>query len=163
MYSRIRIQLRSFAFKKYAAIPGEVLADCVSDTIVDLVEKPPPQEVSANQKILLSWAIEILKRKVYHVNIRAAHFTPLESSHDIPVEPDILTTIETKEIIDDALRSLTDKERSVVLMKNYGCYSYKRMAYICKVSTNAVKGLLVSAKKKMQTVGNPPPAIIVPN
>ena len=162
MYKELRIQLSYFARKNYYSYSSEMLNDCVSDAIVELLENPPPEEVSACPEILFGWSRKILEGKIYHTNRRAALFIPLEPDHDVPDSFDIQTKIEVDEIVEDALGSLTDKEKGVILMQSYCGYTYDQMAKIYKVTTHAIKGVLANAKRKMQMTGNPPPSITVP-
>jgi RNA polymerase sigma-70 factor (ECF subfamily) len=60
------------------------------------------------------------------------------------------TSLETKQLIDMALKRLPEKQRSMVLMRDYEGYSYKEIAEMMELTESQVKINLFRARKKLQ-------------
>ena len=60
------------------------------------------------------------------------------------------TSLETRQLIEMALKKLPERQRSMVLLRDYEGYSYKEIAEMMEVTESQVKINLFRARKKLQ-------------
>ena len=57
---------------------------------------------------------------------------------------------EEKEIIDQAFEQLEDKQKKIIMLRDWDGYSYEEIADILEINLNQVKVNLFRARKKMK-------------
>lgn len=62
--------------------------------------------------------------------------------------------LESKDIMEQSLASLSPVQRSLVLLRDYEGYNYEEIAQLTELSLSQVKVYLFRARKKMQTAIN---------
>lgn len=158
------IENRLFALLRplYSTLPADTITIAIYDTLSEQDSKLLSEGIDLTPDEHFRRAVRGAKWKLSNIKKLSSRFAPLEEAEDVADSFDIVHVMETEEVIDEALKALTDKERAILLMQSSLNLPYARMAKICGVTTNAIKGVLANAKRKMQMVGNPPPSIIVP-
>ncbi|MEM6319723.1 MAG: RNA polymerase sigma factor, partial [Bacteroidota bacterium] len=70
------------------------------------------------------------------------------------VERDFRKGLEAKELIDKGLESLSDIQKSLILLRDYEGYTYEEIATISELSISQVKVYLFRGRKKLQQAIN---------
>lgn len=141
----------------YSTLPADTMRIAIYDTLSEQDSKLLSEGIDLTPDEHFRWAVRGAKWKLNNVNKQSKRFAPLEEAEDVADDFNIVHAMETEEVIDEALKVLTDKERAIMLMQSSLNISYSRMSKICGVTTHAIKAILTSAKQKMRSVANPPP------
>jgi len=62
------------------------------------------------------------------------------------------TELETRDLVDQAFRQLTDQQKQIILLRDWEGYSYKEIGEILEANESQVKVQLFRARKKMKRV-----------
>ena len=143
--------------KSYSSVSVDMIHRAIQDTLSELDMKLLTKGIVLTSEEYFQWAHRGARWKLNNIVKSSKRFLPLDEAMDIPDEQDIAKRLETEEQIDGALKVLTDKERTAIVLHTFFGYPYQRIANICGVTTDAVKGVLVNARKKIRMLGNTPP------
>lgn len=156
----IHSRLFSVLAVAYSSVPADTIHIVIHDVLSELELKLLTKGTTLPSEVYFRWARRGARWKLNNIVKESKRFAPLEEAEDVADDFDIVHVMEKEEVIDEALKVLTDKERAILLMQSALNFPYSRMAKICGVTTNAIKAVLANAKRKMQMIGNPPPPSI---
>jgi len=140
----------------YTSVPTDSIHIVIHDVRSELDLKLLTKGIALSSEEYFRWVYRGARWKLNNILKESKRFAPLEEAEEVVDDFDIVHVMEKEEVIDEALKVLTDKERAILLMQSYFNFSYKRIANICGVTTHAIKAVLTNAKRKMQSVANPP-------
>lgn len=143
--------------KSYSSVSVDMIHIVIHDTLSELDIKLLTKGIVLTSEEYFQWAHRGARWKLNNIVKSSKRFLPVEAAMDVADEEDIAKRLETEEQIDGALRVLTDKERATLVLHTFFGYPYQRIANICGVTTDAVKGVLVNARRKIRKLENTPP------
>lgn len=129
---------------------SDAAADAAQETFVRLVERQP------DQRQVRGWLFRVatnLVRDSARVRRRRAElletFPDRTPVGDAPLDPDVaLETAEKKALVREALNALSERDRTLLLMREEG-FSHQEMAVAVGTTTKSVGSMIARALRKL--------------
>jgi RNA polymerase sigma factor (sigma-70 family) len=132
----------------------DAAADAVQDAFLRLVERPPPDATFARAwlfKVATNVVLENTRTRSRRIRLLAASAARVPVG-DPPRDPsDLVEAEEQRQMVADALASLSPKERTALLMREEG-FSHREIAEAVGTTTGSVGTLVARSLERLAGV-----------